>query len=136
MTESTVLRRHPANPILAAKDIPYRADLVFNAGVCKYQGQYVMVFRNDYGSNAADWDDYNSGRRSDMPRFQTSLGLAFSADGVKWRVEPQPCLQMQDDEIIRCYDPRLTVIEGRMNLSIDLDTNHVENSVDRPGDAL
>ena len=33
----------------SAKDIPYPATLVFNAGVCKWQGKYVMLFRNDYG---------------------------------------------------------------------------------------
>ena len=43
------IRRHPANPVLSAKDVPYPAMLVFNAGVTKYQGRYVMVFRNDYG---------------------------------------------------------------------------------------
>ena len=43
------LTRHPSNPVLAADDVPYRATLVFNAGVCKWRGRYVMVFRNDYG---------------------------------------------------------------------------------------
>lgn len=33
--------RHPANPILTAAAIPYPATLVFNAGVCRYQGRYV-----------------------------------------------------------------------------------------------
>ena len=46
---SQVIRRFPGNPILCKKDIPYDSELIFNAGVAKYQGQYVMVFRNDYG---------------------------------------------------------------------------------------
>ena len=49
LTSSPVIHRHPANPVLSAADVPYEARLVFNAGVTKYQGKYVMVFRNDYG---------------------------------------------------------------------------------------
>ena len=44
-----MIHRHGANPILSARDIPYDATLVFNAGVAKFQGRYVMAFRNDYG---------------------------------------------------------------------------------------
>ena len=46
MKESPVIR-HPGNPILSAKDIPYEANLVFNAGVVKHGGRYVMLFRDD-----------------------------------------------------------------------------------------
>ena len=45
-----MIHRHPDNPVLSAKDVPYHATLIFNAGVTKFQGRYVMVFRNDYGS--------------------------------------------------------------------------------------
>jgi beta-1,4-mannooligosaccharide/beta-1,4-mannosyl-N-acetylglucosamine phosphorylase len=41
------VRRHPANPILSAADIPYPATLVSKPGVAYIQGRYVMVFRND-----------------------------------------------------------------------------------------
>ena len=34
-------------PVLTKDDIPYDASLIFNAGVAKYKGKYVMVFRND-----------------------------------------------------------------------------------------
>ena len=44
---------------------------MFNAGVCRYQGRYVMIFRNDYG-------DFQS-----IGTFEgTNLGIAFSNDGV------------------------------------------------------
>ena len=49
LTSSPVIHRHPANPVLTPADVPYEARLVFNAGVTKYKGKYVMVFRNDYG---------------------------------------------------------------------------------------
>ena len=30
-------------PVLSERDVPYNARLVFNAGVTKYNGKYVMV---------------------------------------------------------------------------------------------
>ncbi|MAS36850.1 MAG: glycosidase [Anaerolineaceae bacterium] len=111
---SPVIQRHPANPILTAQDIPYNAALIFNAGVTKYQGRYVMVFRNDYGSleKQALWG--------------TNLGLAFSDDGVQWGVQPQPIFDIDWPirDVQRAYDPRLTVIEGRVAMCFALDTFH------------
>ncbi|MCE5259338.1 MAG: glycoside hydrolase family 130 protein [Chloroflexi bacterium] len=109
---SPVIARYAGNPILSAKDVPYNAGLVFNAGVCKYQGRYVMVFRNDYGSLA------------DHRLDGTNLGLAYSDDGIRWQVEPLPCLEMHDHEVLRVYDPRLIVLEGRVYLCFALDTRH------------
>lgn len=112
---SEKIKRYENNPILSAKDIPYEADLIFNAGVVKFQGKYVMIFRNDYG--------YVSGTS-----FKgTNLGLAYSNDGIKWEVQSKPffCLQdINDDEITRFYDPRLTVIDGRCYICFAVDTHH------------
>ncbi len=120
------LTRHPANPVLAASDVPYDASLVFNAGVAKYNGKYVMVFRND----VAEQEGVNG-------FHETNLGLAFSDDGVKWHVEAAPCFDMSRwdsaikmdakpprDEIRRVYDPRLTVINGRCYMCCAVDTRH------------
>ena len=118
LTSSPVMPRHPANPVLTARDVPYPATLLFNPGVIKYQGKYVMVFRNDYG------DFKESGI------FEgTNMGLAFSDDGVRWEVQPKPCFQLSDDAratggIVRAYDPRLTVIEGRCYMTFAVDTRH------------
>ncbi len=112
LSSCPLIKRHPANPILTYKDVPYSAALVFNAGVTKYQGKYVMVFRNDYGS-------------FEEQRLEgTNLGLAFSDDGVKWQVQPEPCFEMKDDEIRRGYDPRLIVMNGRCYMCFAVDTNH------------
>jgi beta-1,4-mannooligosaccharide/beta-1,4-mannosyl-N-acetylglucosamine phosphorylase len=108
-----IITRHPANPILSAADVPYEALLIFNAGVAKYQGRYVMVFRNDYRLISG----------SPSPQH-TNLGLAFSDDGITWRVEPQPSFEWHDDEILRAYDPRLTVMDGRCYLCFAVDTRH------------
>ena len=111
--------RCASNPVLSAKEVPYEASLVFNAGVCKYQGRYVMVFRNDAGFSP----DGNWGKT------RTTLGIAYSSDGVKWEVKPEPWkaaidLVASDPEILRIYDPRLTVIEGRCYLCFAVDTRH------------
>ena len=112
LQSSPAITRHPANPLLTYRDVPYPAALVFNAGVTKYQGKYVMVFRNDYGS-------------FEEQRLEgTNLGLAFSDDGVQWEVQPKPCFDLQDDEIRRGYDPRLTVLDGRCYMCFAVDTHH------------
>ncbi|MBS3763999.1 MAG: glycoside hydrolase family 130 protein [Planctomycetes bacterium] len=112
LSSSAIIQRHPENPVLTRHDVPYHATLVFNAGVTKYEGRYVMVFRNDYGS----WED--------QTLEGTNLGLAFSDDGVHWEVESEPCFQLHDDEIRRAYDPRLTVLDGRCYMCFAVDTNH------------
>jgi beta-1,4-mannooligosaccharide/beta-1,4-mannosyl-N-acetylglucosamine phosphorylase len=121
------IKRHPANPVLSREDVPYPTTLVFNAGVTKFNGRYVMVFRNDVG----EWGN---------PSFEgTNLGLAFSDDGVAWKVTSEPCWERDDvvaavalfyegrdpaTEIIRAYDPRLTVLEGQCYMCFALDTLH------------
>lgn len=132
LNSSSVVHRHPANPVLSAKDVPYDASLIFNAGVCKYQGRYVMVFRNDYGCDEAGW---NAGERFEG----TNLGLAYSDDGVTWTVDRNPCIALEQgrelagafypgrdprQEVQRLYDPRLTVIDGRVYLCFAVDTRH------------
>ncbi len=126
LKSSSVIRRYQGNPILSHKDVPYPATLVFNAGVTKFQGRYVMVFRNDYG------------RWGDVHFDGTNLGLAFSDDGIEWEVQPEPCLTRdkaaeaggrfyanRSGEVIqRFYDPRLTVIDDRCYMCFAVDTQH------------
>ena len=82
------LKSHPCikkieKPILTKDDIPYDASLIFNAGVAKINGKYVMVFRNDYGTNE---ELFSSGKAG----FKTSVGIAFSDNGIdNWQVAPK-----------------------------------------------
>lgn len=115
LASSPAVRRHPQNPVLSPGDVPYGPAMVFNAGVAKFRGKYVMVFRNDYG---------NADNGTIKPHGTTNLGLAFSDDGVKWEVQPAPCWQWNDEEVIRVYDPRLTVIDERCYLCFAVDTKH------------
>ena len=112
LKSSPVVKRYHANPILSSEDVPYDSLLVFNPGVVRFQGRYVMVFRNDYGS-------------LEEKRIEgTNIGLAFSDDGIRWEVQPKPCFELRDHEIIRAYDPRLTVIDGRCYMCFAVDTRH------------
>lgn len=124
---TSFVSRHQANPVLSAKDVPYHATLVFNAGITKYQGKYVMVFRNDFGEEG-------------NPQFEgTNIGLAFSDDGIRWEVTGKPWidrakafeltqpfyLNRDSSQIVRrMYDPRLTVVDGRCYMCCAVDTNH------------
>lgn len=114
------LVRCASNPILSASDIPFDASLIFNAGVCKFQGKYVMVFRNDVGFSEQGWARGST---------HTNLGVAYSDDGVRWEVRPEPWkvaagIVAANPEISRFYDPRLTVIDGRCYLCFAVDTKH------------
>lgn len=108
--------RHPGNPILSAANIPYPATLIFNAGVAKFRGRYVMLFRNDYGGTPGQ--DGFAG---------TNIGLAWSDDGIQWTPEDLPWIEWNegvDGEIRRAYDPRITVIDDRAYLCFAVDTKH------------
>lgn len=110
--QSSPVIKKLSRPVLTYRDIPYKAALIFNAGVTKFNDRYVMVFRNDYGS-------------MDEHKLEgTNIGLAYSDDGINWKVEPKPCFVLRDDEIRRAYDPRLTVIDGRCYMCFAVDTNH------------
>lgn len=114
LTTAECLHRSLANPILAAKDIPYSANLIFNAGVIKLGEKYRMVFRNDYG--------YENGRFAG-----TNLGVAESDDGIHWTARPEPMVHaedVRDGEISRIYDPRLTKIDDDLFICFAVDTKH------------
>ncbi len=116
LISSTVIKRvNAGEPVLSAKDMPYKADCIFNAGVVKYKNKYVMAFRNDY--------DYN-GKGGFHKCF---IGLAFSNDGIKWEVNKEPFIttaDLHDSDITRVYDPRLTVIDDMCYLCFAIDTRH------------
>lgn len=108
------MEKYIGNPILSAKDIPYPASLVFNAGVCKYRGKYIMLFRNDYG-----YGENGPGQFSG-----TCIGIAESDDGVHWTPHSEPWIEWRDEEVLRAYDPRLTVVGEEVVICFALDTRH------------
>ena len=112
LQSSPVITRHPANPVLSAKDIPYEASQIFNAGVTKYQG-YVMVPRNDSRESAP-------ARR--IRHIPTSAWPPAVTGALT--VHPKPCFEMHDEDVLRAHDPRLTVMDGKCYMCFAIDTRH------------
>ena len=122
LTTHPCIRKRTA-PVMTAGDLPYPSALVFNAGVIKYRGEYVMIFRNDYGTDKNAYETRNQ-------RFTgTSVGIARSKNGIDgWRFDPLPLIDSndpgKDPEVQRFYDPRIIQIEDRMLLCLAMDTRH------------
>ena len=120
LTSSPVLHKLE-KPILTKDDMPFDASLIFNAGVAKYAGKYVMVFRNDYGTNE---ETFGEGKNFSG----TSVGVAYSDNGIDgWQVCKTPLLDsaaLTNPEIRRLYDPRITLIDGKPYLCLAMDTAH------------
>ena len=116
IVSSPVIHRYNGGaPVLSKKDIPYAADAIFNAGVTKFGGKYVMVFRDDYD------------RIPDGLCRNIVVGVAFSDDGIHWDVRKTPFMtpdMIGDPDVLRVYDPRLTVIDGRCYICFAVDTRH------------
>lgn len=90
-----IFTRHPANPILTADSLPYRANSVFNPGAGHVNGETLLLVRVE-----------------DL-RGISHLIAARSADGVHdWRFDARPLIAPEPDkhpeEIWGCEDPRLT----------------------------
>ena len=98
--------------VLSPDRMPYESALTFNAGVNRWHGGYVMLFRNDFGFSKKDYDDYYEGRIGRLPPTLNNLGLAVSSDGLHWNIRPEPVFSMSGNGIIRAYDPRITDLGG------------------------
>jgi predicted GH43/DUF377 family glycosyl hydrolase len=92
-------RRHPANPIITPRDVPYPANSVFNPGAARLDGDVVLLLRIE------------------DRRGISRLHVARSADGATdWRFDPSPLLAPGPDhpeEVWGCEDPRLTWLPER-----------------------
>jgi len=92
------LQRSPHNPIITTENIPIPARSVFNPGVIKHQGTYVML------ANVC------------LPHNPIVLWRLRSEDGVRFKADPSPLPWPAPDpnhEESCVYDPRITFIEGR-----------------------
>ncbi len=115
LKSSPVITRHPNNPLLTKDDVPFQADLVYNAGFAKYQGKYVCVFRNDYGFGKPKFSNLFTGM---------NFGFADSDDGIHWNIRKDIFItneEARDMGYQRFYDPRLTVIDGELYMCCAVD---------------
>ena len=80
MSETHLLRRHSKNPILTAAHFPRPVNSAFNAGVVKFNGQYLLLTRvEDLTGSSCLW-------------------LARSDDGVHFIPDPEPALLPASEE--------------------------------------
>lgn len=102
-----VVVRYKKNPILTKDDVPYPVATVHNAGVVKYKGKYIMLFR------------------SHLLNGRSVIGIAKSDDGYDFKVEPKPFLTPCKDKesIFSQYeeygveDLRISEIDGEYLLT-------------------
>ena len=80
-SRETIVRRYEGNPILTAKDFPVSANIktVFNSGVIKYKGKYIMVCRVE---DAA---------------LRNRMWIAESSDGFQFIPRAEPIPMPHDD---------------------------------------
>ncbi len=95
-----MINRYAQNPILTKADVPYPVVTVHNAGVVKYQGRYMMLFR------------------SHLKNGRSILGLAESDDGYRFRVKDKPFMEPSKEGVFSEYeeygveDPRIVCLDG------------------------
>lgn len=95
-----LFQRHPNNPILTAKDWPYPAHTVFNAGACQSGNETILLVRVE------------------DRRGHSHLTVARSIDGTtNWQIDSKPSFPADpvnfSEEAWGVEDPRLTWVEDR-----------------------
>lgn len=93
------LVRHPQNPIITPKDMPFRCYTVMNAGATIFKGKVLLLLRVE-----------------DCER-QTDFYVATSEDGVNFEINDKPIhLPLTEQEkrygAAHRFDMRITQIEG------------------------
>ncbi|HAR62065.1 MAG: glycosidase [Candidatus Margulisiibacteriota bacterium] len=104
MSNSIVIR-YDKNPILTKKDVPYSVHTVHNAGVTKFEGRYIMLFR------------------SHLRTGRSIIGIAESENGYDFQVRPEPFIVPEKTGMFAIYeeygveDCRISNIEGEYLLT-------------------
>lgn len=104
--------RYDGNPILTKDDIPYRVETVHNAGVVKFDGRYMMLFRSHVATG------------------RSIIGLAESDDGFTFKAAPEPFMVPSTEPLFGEYeeygveDPRITRLEGSFYITYSAYSRH------------
>jgi len=104
--------RYENNPILTKDDIPYPVETVHNAGVVKFDGRYIMLFRSHR----------DTGR--------CIIGIAESDDGFKFTAGAEPFMIPAKEGLFAEYeeygveDPRITPLEGAFYITYSAYSKH------------
>jgi len=107
-----LVTRYEGNPILTKDDIPYPVHTVHNAGVAKFDGRYMMLFR------------------SHLDTGRSIIGLAQSDDGFNFKARPEPFMvpstepEFIEYEAFGVEDPRITGIEDAYYITYSAYSQH------------
>ncbi|HDS07527.1 MAG TPA: glycosidase, partial [Bacteroides sp.] len=94
------------------KDVPYEVATVHNAGVTRYNDEYIMLFR------------------SHTLNGRSILGLARSRDGFSFSVEGKPFMEPETSGLFAEYeafgieDPRITFLDGEYLITYSAYSRH------------
>ena len=97
--------RYKKNPLLVKDEVPFKVNSVFNPGAIKYKDKYLLLCRVE------------------MPNGRSSFVLAWSDNGINFKVDEKPCLTPDDHKDFYKYvewgieDPRITKIENKYYLT-------------------
>jgi len=104
--------RYEGNPILTKDDVPYKVETVHNAGVTKFDGRYIMLFR------------------SHLDTGRSIIGAAVSDDGFNFKSRPEPFIVPAKEPPFSEYeeygveDPRITFLEGSFYITYSAYSRH------------
>ncbi|HIJ52519.1 MAG TPA: glycosidase [Planctomycetes bacterium] len=107
-----LVTRYKGNPILTKDDVPYPVETVHNAGVTKYNGRYIMLFR------------------SHLATGRSIIGAAESEDGFNFKARPGPFMVPAKEPTFSEYeefsieDPRITPLEGAYYITYSAYSRH------------
>jgi len=106
------VERYEGNPILTPADIPYPVETVHNAGMAKFDGKYMMLFRAHKATG------------------RSILGLAESDDGFHFVARPEPFMVPSTEGVFAKYeafgveDPRICEIDGEYLITYSAYSEH------------
>jgi predicted GH43/DUF377 family glycosyl hydrolase len=89
MKESTLFTRHPGNPLITSKDLPYQANSVFNAGVADLGDEVLLLLRVESCSGrshliaARSGDGIGGWRFEEMALLHPAQGVFYQSNGVE-----------------------------------------------------
>ncbi len=110
--KNPIVKRYKKNPILTPDDIPYPVATVHNAGVVKYDGRYIMLFR------------------SHLDNGRSVIGIAESPDGIHFKSADEPFMTPAAEGVFAEYeafgveDPRITPLEGQFFITYSAYSEH------------
>ncbi|MHC5061467.1 MAG: glycoside hydrolase family 130 protein [Planctomycetota bacterium] len=107
-----LVKRYENNPVLTKDDIPYPVQTVHNAGVARFGGKYMMLFRSHRANG------------------RSIIGLAESDDGFNFKARPEPFMTPAKEGVFAEYeafgveDPRITFLEDAYYITYSAYSTH------------